>query len=678
MLGDDAPLGKRLVEYLGLPDTVFDVEVTANRGDCLSMVGIAREVATLFGKELRLPEVKKTESVVDTNYCVSVKIETPEICNRFAAVVFDGFQLGNSPVWMQQRLLRAGMRSINNLVDITNYVMLEIGQPTHAYDTTQVENQSFVVRTAIRGEKLQTLDKKVFELSDEMLVVADSEKNIGIAGVMGGESSKITQDTHSLLLEIANFDPVNIRRTGMKLGIRSDAIVRFERGVDREMTLLALYRINYLLATLAGAHQASAVVDMYPTPIEKTEVSLRSHLLDMYLGVKMAFAEVEKTLNSLGFATVSKAGDDVEWLLTVSVPSWRYRDVAIEEDLIEEVARIYGYDNLPISTPVGKVPVVQDNKRLRVKRRTLELMKGLGWQEVLTYSFNSKEQVEQSGYSVSEALEMVTPLSEEHRYMRLSLLPNLLWIVQKNLVLSRDLQLFELSGVYHRRLFDLIPDEAVSLGLEPTYFSGIVSLKTYSFDGAYGTVLSTLRSVFDRLDVRNVRFVQDNEVVRKVRTHGMYHPGRVGAFMLGEKVIGLFGEIHPALAEKLGLKQSMFMWELFYDSIVDDVRLVTAFEQYSIYPATTESLSFIMDETQAVGPIVVALRALDDRIVSAVVSKPYKGDQIELGKQAVTFTFVYQAKDGVVKDKDASVMRTCIVQLVKNEFNGRLRDSNSA
>ncbi len=673
MLGEDAPVGENLVKYLGLPDVVFDTEITANRGDCLSIVGIAREVATLLNKELRMPEALSMQTNMDFGIKAQVHIEDVSKCNRFATVAYDGFQLGKSPMWMQQRLLRAGMRPINNLVDISNYVMLELGQPTHAYDAKHVNDNTFYVRSALYHEKLQTLDKKVFDLTEDMLVIADSEKNLGIAGIMGGESSKITEDTHTLLLELANFDPVNIRKTGMKLGIRSDAIVRFERGVDRELIGYALERINHLLSTITGAHQASAVADAYPTPIEKTEVTLRSHMLDMYMGLHLSLSDAGRILNSLGFSTISSSGDEIEWLLKVSVPSWRHRDVSIEEDLIEEVARIYGYDNVPVSTPKGQVPLVAQNKRLKVKKRVLEVMKGLGFQEVLTYSFTSREQIEQSGYKVEEALEMVSPLSEEHRYMRLSLLPNLLWITQKNLVLNRDLVLFELSSVYHRSLYDLIPDEAVGLSLEPVHFAGIVHHKEYSFDRAFKQVVSSLRSVMNSLQVGSVSYAQDNDQIKKIRNHVMYHPGRVAAIVLRGDVIGLYGEIHPALAEKLGLKEPVFMYELFFDPLVEEAKLIVSYEPYSIYPATTEALSFVMDENQAVGPIVDSLKSLDERIVSVTVGTPYRGDQIGEGKKAVTFTFVFQSRSGPIKETDATQLRELISAFGKDTYRLQIR-----
>jgi phenylalanyl-tRNA synthetase beta chain len=674
MLGDDAVVGQRVADYLGLPDVVFDTEITANRGDCLSMVGIAREVATLFGRELKMPVSKPIHKVEQHKYSVRVQIEDTDKCSRFAAVVFDGFQLKASPVWMQQRLLRAGMRPINNLVDISNYVMLEMGQPTHAYDTSQVKDQSFVVRTAQFDERLQTLDKKVFTLSSDMLVIADSEKSLGIAGVMGGQSSKIAEDTHSLLLELANFDPVNIRKTGMKLGIRTDAIVRYERGVDSQLIPIALERINFLLSELSGAFQSSDVIDAYPVPRDLSTVQLRSRTLSTYMGMEMELISVEQILNSLGFITLSKNGDGHEWLLTVKVPSWRQGDVSIEEDLIEEVARIFGYDNLPATIPSGQIPYVTNNKRLWVKRKTLELMKGLGYQEVLTYSFNSRDQLEQSGYSADEALEMVAPLTEEHRYMRLSLLPNLLWVTQKNLVLGRDMSLFELSSVYTRRLYELIPDSAVSLGLEPLHFAGVIYKKDYSFEDQFGQIRSTLAAICSQLQIKQLKVTQDVEKVRAMRNHSMFHPGRVAALVLGESAIGLFGEIHPSLVESNSLRQAVFIFELYFDAIVEEARAVVSYQPYSIFPATTESISFVIDEQQAVGPIVDLMRSLDPRIVSIHVGKPYRGDQIESGKKAVTFTFVFQSKDGVIKDTESSQLRNLITSSLESKFQIRVRE----
>lgn len=676
ILDNNARVGESLVKYLCLPDIVFDVEITANRGDLLSIVGIAREIATLFNKPLLIPETRKLVLAGAQKYSVDAEILNSKRCNRFVAAVFDEFDLKPSPIWMQQRLIRSGMRPINNLVDITNYVMLEIGQPTHAYDASQVKDHSFIVRDGKKNEKLQTLDGKIFELTEDMLVVADREKALGLAGIMGGESSKITRETKTLVLEAANFDPVNIRRTGMKLNIRTDAIIRFERGVDSELGIVAMERINALFVTLAGAHLSSNVVDVYPGKAESGTVTLGSRKLAVYLGEWLDLKRAELILNGLGFKTVSIEGGDEEWQLSVSVPSWRSRDISIEEDLIEEVTRIYGYDNLTISTPKGAIPYLPSSKKVEVKKRSLNLLKGMGYQEVLTYSFNSKEQIESSGYSVETALEMANPLSEEQRYLRMSLLPNLLWTVERNKYLKRDLLLFELSSVYHHRLLDILPDDSVSIAFEPLFLSGLVAPQNYDFDAAYSKVISSLDALMRNLRIASFSLIQDTELLKKFPIYTMFHPGRVAGVSLDEKnIIGLVGEIHPHAMELRQLKQPLFLFELEYSSIVECANLVTSYKKYSTYPETKESLSFILSLSQQVGGIVSGLKLIDERILSIEVGKPYKGDQIEEGKKAITFTFIYQSMSGPIKDKDATEIREKIIEFLVSNYSAVLRKS---
>lgn len=675
ILDNSAVAGELLVVYLGLPDIVFDVEITANRGDLLSMIGIAREVATLFDRPLKMPDLNNLDlNDTEKKYTVSAKVESESKCGRFIVSAFDNFELASSPMWMQQRLLRSGMRPINNLVDITNYVMLELGQPTHAYDASGIKDHSFVVRNAKNGEVLQTLDGKKHELSSEMLVIADTENLLGVAGVMGGDSSKITSETKTLVLEAANFDPVNLRRTGMKLNIRTDAIVRFERGVDPELCYKAMQRINFLLSDIVGARLSSNVIDIYPNPVVGGVVKVGSRKLSTYLGEKLALSDAEVILNGLGFSTVEKNGDDLEWSLAVSVPTWRVRDVSIEEDLIEEITRIYGYNNLKISTPVGKIPFVTSNKKLTVRKKVLETLKGLRFQEVLTYSFNSSDQIALSGYPIHKALEMSNPLSEDQKYLRMSLLPNILWTVEKNKQLKRDLNLFELSSVYHRYLYDVLPEEAVGLIYEPLYFSGVVSPVQYTFEEGYYSVRSMLDVVFKSLGISSVSYLQDKSVLMKLPSYGMFHPGRVGGISLdGVNVIGLFGEIHPRLQEQLNLRQPSFMFDMVFDPIVENASLITSYKHYSIYPESTEALTFILDERQHIGEIVDSLKQLDSRIVSINAGSPYRGDQIESGMQAITFTFVFQSLVGPIKEKDAVEIRRKIVAELEGKYSAALR-----
>ncbi|MDQ3239029.1 MAG: phenylalanine--tRNA ligase subunit beta [bacterium] len=672
ILDQECDVSVSFCEYMGLPDVVFDVEVTSNRGDCLSMVGIAREISALINKPLIMPATLIPDSESAQKYNIKANVLEKSKCLRFCAVAFDNFKIAQSPVWLRQRLVRAGVRPVNNLVDISNYVMLEIGQPTHAYDAKYIKDYSFKIRNAKDNDVLQTLDKKTVALNNEMLVIADGEKVLGLAGVMGGEGSKITDSTEALIMEIANFDPISIRKTGMKSNIRSEAIIRYERGIDPELVSLAASRINFLMVSVMGGGIVSNILDIYSTNLGHAEVTLTSRKLKTILGTFIKLEYAERVLNALGFKTVNTFGGDDEWSLKVAVPSFRNRDVSIEEDLIEEVTRIYGYENVKISTPVGNIPIGVTNKRLQVKKKILEVMMGNGYQEILTYSFNSKTQIEQSGYKIEQALELAQPLNEDQRYMRMSLLPNILWTVQKNLVLKEDLYLYELSSVYHKQLFQMLPDESVGLAFEPLYFSCVISLVEYNFDESYQKIYTMLGNLFDKLHIKHLSFSQKSEDIDSFKTSGMFHPGRCCVVKIAGETIGILGETHPKLVDDLNLKQPLFMFEIRTDVIVENTVLVSSYSHYSIYPATTEKMSFIFDINQNMGDVVLGLKNLSPLIADITLTKPYF-EGLEKDKKAVTISFVYQSINGPVKDADTTFLRSEITQYISKMYKATLR-----
>lgn len=676
ILDQDARVGAGFAEYYGYPDVVLDVEITPNRGDLLSIVGVAREVSVLVDKPLRMPELRTLNSTGKGDMSLSVQIEDKQDCDRFAVVGLEGDFNVATPFYIQQRLTHAGMRPISLLVDLSNYVMLEVGQPNHAYDSRMVHNGEFYVRRAHYGEKLQVLDGSELELDPHNLLISDDQKILGLAGIMGGEASKVQTDTTQIILEAAHFNGVVIRKTTMGKSVRSEASMRFERKVDPSLPVLALERFYELLARCTGVQVVGNLVDENHVQYENKKVKLRSQLLKTYLGKDLAMTYVARILSSLGFETEESthAGEHGGWHITVSVPSWRMADVSIEEDLIEEVARIYGYDNIQAITPKGSVPEIVTNPLVEAKEKAVNLLVDQGWWELLTYSFNSEDQIKLSGVPVDKAVRVHNSLTVEHQYMRVSILPNLLQLVKKNAHAYDSLNVFECSRVYHQRLYSMLPDELVNEELEREHLGMVVD----GIDG-YNTIHSAIRSVASALNIKQLSFTQNAKTVTEQPLAVMYHPGRVGAVVMGDapagEFIGLYGQLHPRLQRELGFEDTVYVAELDFSALAARAQAVKSYEQFSVFPKTTESLSFLVDERVNVGEMVSVIENVDGRIVDVRVNVPYRGEGVPSGQKAVTVVVSTQQDSGPITDKDAAMIRLTISNAVMDAFDARLRSA---
>jgi phenylalanyl-tRNA synthetase beta chain len=500
-----------------------------------------------------------------------------------------------------------------------------------------------------------------------MLVVADSQKVLGLAGIMGGKYSGVGKDTETVFLEAAHFEGVLIRKTTMRTNLRSEASSRFEKRVDPTLTLIALERYYELISQITDVTVCSQVVDENHVSYQSRSVTLRSAKLKTYLGKDFALNYVENVLNNLGFETVDSthAGEHGGWHITVEVPSWRLFDVSIEEDLIEEVARIYGYAHIKSSMPKGRIPSSVQNNKLELKKKVLTGLVALGWSEVLTYSFNSREQIELSGYEISRAVKVHNPLSEDQRFLRLSLLPHLLQLVSNNLQTNDELKLFECSRVYHQKLYATLPAELVNEELEKEYLSFVYSNKNVGVAEQLAEFSETLGLVFG-MTKKKYRILQKREVIESFSCFKMFHPGRVAAIVIGDCPVGLFGQIHPRVVENLRINSSVIAAEIDGDLSELFTSEVPIFKHFSAFPCTEENLTFLVGKNVLIGPVIERLALVDERIKEIKLKDRYVKGEKEI--TSVTLKLVYQKMDGPISQNEAAEIRNELIRTLQDEF----------
>jgi phenylalanyl-tRNA synthetase beta chain len=524
ILPPEAPLGVPLADYLG--DSIFELDVTPNRSDCLSVIGIAREIAALIKGEIHLVQPDYEGMGEDITQFVTVEIAAPDLCGRYCASLVNNIKIAPSPQWMQQRLLACGMRPINNIVDITNYVMLEYGQPLHSFDYEQLGGGKIIVRRARNGETMTTLDGMRRTLNSNILVIGDAEFPVAIAGVMGGVDSEVTEITRSILLESANFNPISIRHTSTDLKLRSEASLRFERGISPELTLLALKRATQLLIELAGGKAANGIVDVYPGKTKREPILLPVSEVKRLLGMEIGLEQISEVLTSLGFECQSIKPSE----LLVTVPYWR-TDVSMVADLIEEVARIIGYDYIPTTMLGSPLPQQQPNPSQVLRERTRDILVECGFQEVISYSLISKERLSKISLYPQpvDPLRVANPMSKEQEYLRTSLRPSLLNFLSSNQKHEQEgIRLFEIGKVYLPKEGDLPEEREMLMGVlsgPRAKHSWLGEKGEFNFFDAKGVV----EALLERLGIEAGFAVEIEESL---------HPGRAARIAVADDVIG--------------------------------------------------------------------------------------------------------------------------------------------
>lgn len=669
ILPEDTAIGIPAKEVLGLDDVVLEFELTANRGDCFSVWGLVREVAVLTGNTPKWPEIKVDENEPEnTSDMVSVKIEAPELCYRFSSRVLKNVKIGPSPEWMQQRLEGAGIRAINNVVDVTNFVMVELGQPMHAYDYDQVAGHTLIARKAVAGENLHTLDDSSRLAKGEELVIADSEKPAGLAGVMGGLESEVTENTTTVILEAAAFNGPSIRRTSRSCGLHSEASGRFERGVDVTETQRALNRAAQLLQEMGACTVTKGIVDVYPEPKQPVSVYFTAEQINNRLGTDIPAEKMVEILESLCFG-VTAEGEGYR----VSVPSWR-NDVIFMEDLSEEIARIYGFDNIHAGKPQGCMVQGRQSERQEFIDMSRLCLSYMGMSEELSFSFTSPDMLDKmnlpADHELRKAIPIMNPLTDEYPLVRTSLIVSVLENAVRNISRkNEDLKLFDIAPVFYPKQLPLteLPTEAVKI-------AGLMCGRRYPLgwnndNNAQIDFYDAKGIVEEYLDKITV-----NRYTVEAGEHYAMHPGKTALFKKGKEVIAAVGELHPKIAENMGITKKCYIFDMDVDVLMKYMSKKITIEQLPKFPGITRDLAMLVDVnvTEAEIERVISKNA-GNLFKGVTLFDVYTGKQVEEGKKSIAFTMQFQSNERTLTDKEVDEAFQNILAAVQKEFNAELR-----
>ncbi|WP_020470907.1 phenylalanine--tRNA ligase subunit beta [Zavarzinella formosa] len=668
LLEEDAPIGKPLADFMG--DAVVEIDVLPNMARCLSMIGVAREVAAIFGKQTCIPKLEPKTVAEKIDGQAKVVITDPAKCARYSATIIKNVTIGSSPGWMQRRLAYAGMRPISNAVDVTNYVMLEWGQPLHAFDYDVLVKRAggvptITVRPATAGEVFKTLDGVERTLTIDDLVIADSVGVIALAGVMGGLDTEVTAATKNILLESASFDFVSVRKTAHKFTLFSEASTRFSRGVHPELVLPAAKHAAQLLAETAGGQILTGLVDVYPAPIPTQTILLKKTEIRRLLGIEFPAADVEKVLQALQF-TVTPSADG--WAVTV--PPTRLDIQAGAADLIEELARIYGYDRLPGTLLSGELPPQRNNRELALEQFTRDTLANAGLQECICYSLTSKERETTLGLA-GEGVELLNPISPERAVMRRTLLANLLEVAAHNLKQTDTIKLFELGAVFLPKPGDRLPTEPRRLALilsgrrKPESWDDTLGQKPAMMD--FFDLKGVVEHLAKELHVPGVTFKATKETV-------WLHPGRSAQLVVGEKVLGVFGELHPKTASAFGLgERTILAGELDLEAILASIPERFAYAPVPQSPAALRDIAVVVDEAVTHEAVSKEIKAAGgDLLTNIRLFDVYKGDSIAAGKKSLAYALTYQS-DKTLTDKEIDKAHKKIEDRLKHVLKGAIR-----
>lgn len=640
VLPEATVLGRPITEILGLDDYILELDLTPNRSDCLSVLNIAQEIGALLGKEVRLPRPTFTADNDDVNTMITAEIAAPELCHRYAGKMIRGVKIQPSPFWMQHRLQCAGMRPINNIVDVTNYVMMEYGQPLHAFDYHELAEHKIMVRKAAADEKIVTLDSQTRQLNDEMLLICDGARAVAVAGVMGGENTEVTDQTTDVFIEAAYFNPTSVRRTSTKLGLRSEASIRFEKGINMETVLTAAERAAQLMQLTGGGVVVGGAIDNYPTKHAPVTIALQLEKVNALLGTDISDAKIKEILESLNFHIIQDTGTAI----TVEVPGYR-PDCSIPEDLVEEVARIYGYDAIPQTLPYGASSRGCLTEAQKIRDNLIDKLAGLGLHEVMNYSFINKNNDEKLNYPVGDvrrnSIPILNPLSEEQGHMRTSIVPGLLnTILFNHNRRNEDIAIFELGKIFlleGELKPDTLANEKWTLGIalkgktSQTWRQAGVEYDFYYLKGIIEELLLDLK-------IADVQFVA-------CKGNSIYHPGRAAYLYLNGQQAGVFGEIHPAIADNYGLEDRIYIAEIDVDVLIAVGTGTIQVKALPKFPSSTRDMAVVVSEAVAAADLEKAIWEVGSELLTDVkIFDVYQGGQIASGSKSIAFALTFQAE----------------------------------
>ena len=650
---DSFELGMDVRDVLGINDALIEFEITSNRPDCRSIIGIAREAAVTLGKELKYPEIKV--QACDEEMSFEIDIQT-DLCKRYCGRVVKDVKVGPSPYWMQRKLIEAGMRPISNIVDITNYVMLELGQPLHAFDLDDIKYNKMTVKMAEEGEKFTTLDGVERTLTSDMLVIGNQDKTLDLAGIMGGENSEIKDTTTSIFIEGASFAKENIRATSKKLGLRTEASSRFEKGIDINLAEEAVNRACQLIEELGCGTVLNGMLDYYPQKEEVQKVTVNPVRINKLLGVNVPMDQFINILESLEFKCNLVSSE----VLELEVPTFRL-DITEDADILEEIARIYGYDNIPSASLEGNATAGVKTEKQKFIDNVKSNSIACGLNEILTYSFVSPRGVDKINLPADDEkrnfVKIMNPLGEETSVMRTTLIPNMLDVISTNISHKvEEVSAFECGNTF-------IPQEGLPIETKK-YCVGM-----YGKEVDFFVLKGVIESVLNNVGLKGYEIEPET-------TNLTFHPGRCAKIVYNNIYIGTFGELHPNVIENYNLGQRVYVAEINIDTVFENLNLTKSYNPLPKYPSTSRDIALIVKDEVFVKQIEDIIKANgEDLVESYKLFDVYKGAQIEEGHKSIAYTITYRSKDKTLTDEDVAKVHEKILSELSEKLNANLRSN---
>ncbi len=643
-MGKDAVVGSDAIEALGLHDVVFEYEITSNRVDCYSVLGIAREAAVTFNKPFVPPVVTKTGNDEDVNDMVQVEVQAEDLCPRFCARLVKNIKIGPSPDWMQRRLAASGIRPINNIVDITNYVMEEFGQPMHAYDFDKIAGHKIVVRRAADGETFQTLDGQERKLDSNVLMICDGEKPVGIAGIMGGENSKITDDVTTMLFEAACFDGTNIRLSSKRVGLRTDASGKFEKGLDPYNAQAAIDRACQLIEELGAGEVVGGMVDVFPNKPQTKRLPFEPEKYNALLGTDVSAEEMLRYFSMLELEYDAEANELI-------IPSFR-QDLVGRADLAEEVARFFGYENIPTSLPSGETTMGKLSFKLQVEEIARKVAQYSGFSQSMNYSFESPKVYDKllidKDSPLRNAITISNPLGQDFSIMKTTPLNGMLTSLATNYNRkNRNVRLYEIGNIYMAKELPLteLPDERTQL-----------TLGMYG-EGDFFTMKGVVEEFFDKAGLDSKINYDPTE------KEPFLHPGRQAKIVYEGEVVGYLGEVHPQVCDNYEISDRVYIAVLDMPCIVAKAKFIKKYTGLAKFPASSRDISMVVDKEVLVGDLENAIEKRGGKLLeSCTLFDIYEGAQVGEGKKSVAFNLVFRAKDRTLEDKEVNELMDKILK----------------
>lgn len=648
ILKEDAPVGADAIELLGLRDVVFEYEITSNRVDCYSVLGIAREAAATFRKEFKAPVVSVTGNEENINDYLSVEVKDNELCPRYCARMVKNIKLGPSPEWMQRRLAASGIRPINNIVDITNYVMEEYGQPMHAFDYDLLAKHQIIVQRANDGEAFQTLDGQMRTLDSSILMICDGEKPVGIAGIMGGENSKITDDVKTMVFEAACFDGTNIRLSAKRLGLRTDASGKFEKGLDPNNAEAAINRACQLIEELGCGEVVGGMIDHYPVKKEERKVAFDPNYINQLLGTDLSEEQMLSYFGPLEF----KYDEETKQLI---IPTFR-QDIERGADVAEEVARFFGYDNIPTTLPSGEATTGKLSYKLRIEEIAKNIAEFCGFSQAMTYSFESPKVFDKLLIPEDSALRntvtILNPLGEDYSIMKTTPLNGMLTALSINYNRrNKNVRLYEIANIYLPKALPM-----TELPEERTQFT----LGMYG-EGDFFTMKGVVEEFFDKAGLHKKISYDPNA------GKSFLHPGRQANIMYRGKAVGYLGEVHPAVTDNYAIGERVYVAVIDMPFIVEYASFDRKYTGIAKYPAVTRDISMLMKKDILVGQIEEIIEKKGGKLVESYqLFDLYEGSQIAQGYKSVAYSIVFRASDHTLEDKEVNTSMDKILKALED------------